>query len=286
MPFLNLQAMQHMVQAALTEDAPWGDVTSNAVLPAEAQTRLAIRFKSNGVVCGLALAQQAFMLLEPHAHWSPLSQDGQTLQQGEIAAKITGSALALLQAERVALNFLQHLSGIATLTAHMVKQARQGNAKVQVLDTRKTTPGWRHLEKYAVHIGGGINHRQGLSDGVLIKDNHLAVLQKEGIDLIEAIARARKHIPHGYKIQVEVDTLAQLKTAIAAGADSILLDNMNPEQLQKAVDFAQGKVLLEASGGITADNIRSIAQSGVDYISVGALTHSAPALDIGLDFMP
>jgi nicotinate-nucleotide pyrophosphorylase (carboxylating) len=214
--------------------------------------------------------------------WQPLLADGAPVAAGAIVAAISGPAASLLTGERLALNYLQRLSGIATLTARYV-QALSGTA-ARLVDTRKTTPGLRSLEKYAVRCGGGSNHRHGLSDGMLVKDNHVAILRQQGVTLRDVVARARAGAPHSLRVEVEVDRLDQIEDAIAGGADVILLDNMPPATLAEAVRLIAGRALTEASGGITLAGIRACAATGVDLISVGALTHSAPALDIALDF--
>jgi len=281
--------IQAAVQAALAEDAPWGDATSDGLLPADTPARLAIQAKSPGVLCGLPLAEAVFRAVEPALHWEQALQDGAALAPGAVAATVTGEARRLLRGERIALNFLQRLSGVATLTAAYVARARAGSAGAQIVDTRKTTPGLRALEKYAVRMGGGQNHRFGLSDGILVKDNHLAVLARAGIPLEQALAHLRRDVPWSYRVEVEVEDLAQAREALAAGADALLLDNMSTAQLAEAVRFvaaqAGRRVLLEASGNMTLERVAEVAATGVDYISVGALTHSAPALDLSLDFV-
>jgi nicotinate-nucleotide pyrophosphorylase (carboxylating) len=234
------------------------------------------------VVAGIQFAEIAFRELSPKIKIEKLSRDGQKLAAGKTLLKISGPARAILTAERVALNFVQRLSGVATLTSQFVEAIRGTNA--QILDTRKTTPGWRRFEKYAVACGGGKNHRLGLSDMILIKDNHLAALKNEMPNAIaDAVARARKKFPK-LKTEVEADTLKQVEQAVNAGADFILLDNMDLKQLRAAVKIVNGRAKTEASGGVNLKTVRAIAETGVDFISVGALTHSARAVDIGLDF--
>ena len=272
------------VELALAEDIGSGDVTTLAVVPAEATAAAIMVAREPLVVAGLALAEAAFRRLSPEARVLRRAEDGQATGAGGILLKVSGPARALLSAERVALNFVQRLSGVATLTSQFA-QAIQGT-RARILDTRKTTPGWRRLEKYAVTCGGGHNHRMGLYDMVLIKDNHLATLGRSGSNPIAAaIERARSQYPK-LKIEIETDTLEQVDQALAAGADLILLDNMNPVQLRLAVQKCKGRAQTEASGGITLAGIRAVAEAGVDFISVGALTHSARAVDIGLDFEP
>jgi len=245
--------------------------------------RAVLRAREPLVVAGLACAEAAFTQLSAAVEIERLVQDGQPLKADEILLRIAGPARAILTAERVALNFVQRLSGIATYTAQFV-EAVQGT-RAQILDTRKTTPGWRRFEKYAVACGGGQNHRLGLYDMVLIKDNHLVALQKEKPNAIAAaMARARKKFPK-LKIEVEADSLEQAEQAAEAGADIVVLDNMNLIQLRLAVQKVKGRAQTEASGGVNPANVRAIADTGVDFISVGALTHSARAVDIGLDFI-
>jgi nicotinate-nucleotide pyrophosphorylase (carboxylating) len=281
---LTTEELRRAVQLALAEDIGSGDATSLATVPAGATARAVMRAREPLVVSGLALAEAAFGELAPEAHITRAIQDGEPVTAGQTLLRIAGPARALLGAERVALNFLQRLSGIATLTAGFV-QAVQGTG-AQILDTRKTTPGWRRLEKYAVTCGGGRNHRLGLFDRVLIKDNHLAALRHERPNAVAAaVQRARAAYPL-LEVEVEADTLEQVDQALAAGADFILLDNMDLGQLRQAVRICSGRVPTEASGGVTLETVGAIAQTGVNFISVGALTHSARAVDIGLDFEP
>jgi nicotinate-nucleotide pyrophosphorylase (carboxylating) len=267
-----------IVRAALAEDlGRAGDITSLACIDAEA--RLSARFVSRqaGVVAGLACARLAIHALDPAARFTPVAADGDAVLPGAVLASVEANARALLSAERVALNLLGRLSGVATLTrAYVDAVAGTGAA---IVDTRKTTPGLRALEKYAVRCGGGVNHRFGLDDAILIKDNHVAACGGVG----EAIARARAAAGHLVKIEAEVDGLAQLDEALTAGPDVIMLDNFSLGDLRAAVARAKGRVVLEASGGVSLATVRAIAETGVDVISVGALTHSAPVLDIGLD---
>jgi len=280
---LNAQAIRAAVRAALAEDIGRGDVTSQATVPAKATLAVVMRAREPLVVVGLAFAEMAFRQLSPAIRIRRLACDGQHLKAGAGLLRISGPARAILSAERVALNFVQRLSGVATLTARYVAAARGTGA--QILDTRKTTPGWRRFEKYAVACGGGRNHRFGLYDLVLIKDNHLAALRKMRPNPVAAaVQRARKTFPR-LKIEVEADTLVQVQQAVAAGADIILLDNMTPAQLRRAVKLVAGRAKTEASGGVNLKTVRAIANSGVDFISVGAITHSAWAVDIGLDFL-
>jgi nicotinate-nucleotide pyrophosphorylase (carboxylating) len=283
-----LQACCRLVEAALAEDlgTPPRDLTSLAVIPADLIGQASFVARSGGVLAGLPAAQLVQQAVDAAGvTWEILKEDGSALPAGQVFARVQGRLRSILTLERTALNFLQHLSGVATLTARFVAAV---GGRCQVLDTRKTIPGWRLLEKYAVRCGGGHNHRMGLYDGILIKDNHLAGLAivERGQQIIEAIRRARQFAP-GMPIEVEVDSLAQLDIALSAGADIVLLDNMKIPQLAEAVrrrDAVAPRVKLEASGGVRLDTIGAIAETGVDRISVGALTHSAPALDIALDY--
>jgi nicotinate-nucleotide pyrophosphorylase (carboxylating) len=270
------------VRAALAEDVGSGDVTTQATVPEDARAAASLVAREPLVVAGLAFAATAFQELSAAAHVEPLLADRQRANAGQPLLRVAGSARAILTAERVALNFVQHLSGVATATAAFVEAVR--GTKAKILDTRKTTPGWRRFEKYAVTCGGGTNHRFGLFDMVLIKDNHLAALRNAQPNAIAAaVQRARTAYPQ-LKIEVEADTLDQVRQAVDAGADLILLDNMSPAQLREAVQLVGGRAQLEASGGVNLQTVRAIAETGVDFISVGALTHSARAVDIGLDF--
>ena len=279
---LSAPEIRQAVQHALAEDIGRGDVTALATVPETIAARADMRAREPLVVAGLAFAEAAFTELSTAMKIERLARDGQSLKADELLLRLAGPARAILTAERVALNFVQRLSGIATFTAQFVEAVSETQAKI--LDTRKTTPGWRRFEKYAVGCGGGQNHRLGLYDMVLIKDNHLVALQNEKPNAIAAaVARARKQFPE-LKVEVEVDTLEQAEQAAEAGADIILLDNMNLIQLRLAVQKVKGRAQTEASGGVNPANVRAIADTGVDFISVGALTHSAGAVDIGLDF--
>ena len=279
---LTAAEIRRAVRAALAEDLGSGDVTTLATVPRSAQSVALMRARESLVVAGLAFAEAAFRQLAPKIKIEKYFRDGQRAKPGETLLKISGASRALLSAERVALNFVQRLSGVATATAQFADTVRGTNAKI--LDTRKTTPGWRRFEKYAVAAGGGKNHRIGLFDLVLIKDNHLVALQNEKPNAIAAaVFRARTKYPK-LNVEVEADTLAQVAQAADAGADIILLDNMSPAQLRAAVKIVRQRAKTEASGGVNLQTIRAIAQTGVDFISVGAITHSARAVDIGLDF--
>ena len=275
---LNRLLIETAVRAALIEDlGRAGDITSQAVIPATKQASAVIVARKSGVLCGIAFAETAFRLAEPELKISTHKQDGDALREGDVIARISGPARGMLSAERVALNYLCHLSGIASLTAKFVNEV--AHTKARIADTRKTTPGLRAFQKYAVHCGGGMNHRLGLDDAVLIKDNHIAVA--DGV--VPALRSAKAAVGHLVKIEIEVDTLAQLSDVIAEGADVVLLDNMSNDQLRQAVAMVGGKMLCEASGNVTLASVRAIAEAGVDIISSGALTHSAPNLDLGLD---
>ncbi|AZO19980.1 carboxylating nicotinate-nucleotide diphosphorylase [Mesorhizobium sp. M1E.F.Ca.ET.045.02.1.1] len=270
--------MEPLVRAALLEDlGRAGDLTTDAIVPADATATMVLATRQPGVIAGLDAAALAFELIDPRTEVTVIHPDGSGISAGDVVAAVRGPARALLTAERTALNFLCHLSGIATQTAAVVEAARGHKAKIAC--TRKTTPGLRALEKYAVRAGGGANHRFGLDDAVLIKDNHIAIAG----DIRTAIERARAGVGHMVRIEVEVDTLEQLDIALAAGVDAVLLDNMSLEQLTQAVAMVGGRAITEASGRVTAQTAPAIAATGVDLISVGWITHSAPILDIGLD---
>ncbi len=270
--------IQPVVSAALAEDlGRAGDVTAQACIEAHARLSTVFAARQNGVVAGLACARMAVLALDPTATFEAMVSDGYEVQPGEVLAKVEANARALLSAERTALNLLGRLSGVATLTRTYVDAVAGTGARIA--DTRKTTPGLRHLEKYAVRCGGGLNHRFGLDDAILIKDNHVAACGGVG----EALKRARAAAGHLMKIEVEVDSLAQLEEALPHRPDVIMLDNFSLEDLRKAVAMTGGAVTLEASGGVNLQTVRGIAQTGVQVISVGALTHSASVLDIGLD---
>ena len=270
--------VRRVVAAALAEDIGPGDVTTLATIPAAATCRAELRTRQDGVIAGLPVAAEAFRQLDARLDLAAERRDGDRIARGDLLVTIMGSARAVLTAERVALNFCQRLSGIATATRRYVDAV--AGTKARIVDTRKTTPGLRQLEKYAVRAGGGGNHRFGLFDGVLIKDNHIAA----GDGVGAAIVAARRAVPHSLRVEVETDTLYQVREAVEAGADAILLDNMAPDIMREAVQMIAGRAIAEASGGITLANVRAVAETGVDLISVGALTHSAPSLDLGLDF--
>jgi nicotinate-nucleotide pyrophosphorylase (carboxylating) len=269
-----------LVERALAEDLGQGDLTTSVTVPEGMRGCGTFRSKQNLVVAGLPVAGMVFQVLDPAVKWERALEDGTDVAAGTVLAKACGAAAALLAGERVALNFLQHLSGIATY-ARRLKEELAGTP-AEFLDTRKTTPGLRELEKYAVRLGGGRNHRLRLDDGILIKNNHLKLVG----GIRAAMENAKRHRPAGYYIEVEVTSLAQLEEALECGADGVLLDNMTPVEVRQCVERAAGGLRLEVSGGIDATNIRAYAETGVDYISVGALTHSAPAVDINFRIEP
>jgi len=279
---LTAAEIRRAVRAALAEDLGSGDATTLATVPVNAKSVALMRAREPLVVAGIRFAEVAFRELSPRIKIEKFARDGQKVAAGKTLLKISGSSRTILSAERVALNFIQRLSGVATATAQFANEIKSFRAKI--LDTRKTTPGWRRFEKYAVKCGGGKNHRIGLFDMILIKDNHLVALRNEKPNAVAAaILRARKKFPK-LKVEVEADTLAQVAQAVDAGADIILLDNMTTAQLRQAVKIIRGRAKTEASGGVNLKTVRAIAATGVDFISVGAITHSAPAVDIGLDF--
>lgn len=271
--------IEPIVRTALAEDlGRAGDITTEATIPAEAKARVVIRAREDGRIAGLDCARMAFRLMDPNLRVAVQIPDGSDVMPGDVVAAIEGSARAIITGERVALNFLGHLSGIATAT-RQIARAIEGT-RARVCCTRKTTPGLRALEKYAVRAGSGMNHRFGLDDAVLIKDNHIAVAG----GVRTAIERARARAGHMVKVEVEVDTLDQLEEALATGVEVVLLDNMSPDELARAVKLVAGRAITEASGRVTAATAPAIAAAGVDLISCGWITHSAPCLDLGLDF--
>lgn len=276
--FLNPLLIQDSVRRALEEDlGRAGDITTTATIPSSAGARAVIASREAGVIAGLPLAEAAFHMIAPGLRFIALVGDGGHVNAGDVVAEIEGSARAVLSAERVALNFLGRLSGIASLTNRFVRQV--AGTDCRIVCTRKTTPGLRAFEKYAVRCGGGFNHRYGLDDAVLIKDNHIAVAG----GVAAALRAAKASVGHLVKIEIEVDTIAQLREVLAEGADVVLLDNMGLETLREAVAMVEGAMLTEASGGVNLDTVAAIAATGVDMVSVGALTHSPRVLDLGLD---
>lgn len=268
--------IDRLIKHALLEDIHTGDITTLAVVPGERPASARLIAKEPLVLAGIATAARVFTLLDPTIRFSPKLSDGERAAAGTVLAKINGEAAQLLMGERVSLNLLQRMSGIATLTASFVDAI--AGTKARIVDTRKTTPGLRQLEKYAVRVGGGINHRTGLYDGVLIKENHITAAG----GITEAIRRARAYIPHTLKIEIETETLLQVDEALAAGADIIMLDNMSLDEMYSAVITIAGRALVEASGGVNLERVRKIAETGVDIISVGALTHSPKSMDISM----
>jgi nicotinate-nucleotide pyrophosphorylase (carboxylating) len=277
---INLRAIRDLLEMALREDIGSGDITSDSVVPADARAKGAILSKSDGIVAGLDVAGALFHMLDPELDFRKLVSDGEQIHQGQNLAIVEGLARPILTGERIALNFLQRLSGIATLTSRYVRAASGYPAKI--IDTRKTTPGWRVLEKYAVRVGGGHNHRFALYDAVLIKDNHIAAVGS----IAAAVARARERIPHTMTIEVEAKTLDQVREALSSSADIIMPDNMDVDMMSEAVKLIDGKAVVEASGGIRLKDIPAVAATGVDLISIGALTNAAMPLDISMDITP
>ena len=271
-------ALDGPVRAALEEDGAFNDITTIATVVTERRARASLVARQAGVIAGVPLAVEAFRLLDPKVSIRIDADDGTRVSSGDTVLYITGHARSMLAAERVALNFLQRLSGVATLTARYVDAVH--GTRARILDTRKTTPGWRLLEKYAVRAGGGTNHRLDLASAVLIKDNHLAAVDG---DVGLAVRRCREIAAPGTRVEVECERRDQVEAAVRAGADVVMLDNMPLDELRACVALVAGRVLLEASGGVTLDTVREIAETGVDWISVGALTHSVPALDLSLD---
>ena len=269
--------LDKIITNALEEDLGLGDLTTDSIVNSDIIGKAVLETREDIVLAGLPVFMRVFSVLDPNISFETFYEDGCKVSAGEVICSINGSMASILKAERTALNLIQRMSGIATLTSKYV--AKAGSDKVKILDTRKTIPGLRLLDKYAVPLGGGCNHRFGLFDGILIKDNHIAVAGS----ISKAVKAARKNAPHGIRVEVEVEDLDGVKTAIEAGADIILLDNMPPGRMKEAVDFVGGRALLEASGGITLDNIKEIADTGVDMISIGALTHSVKAVDLSLE---
>jgi nicotinate-nucleotide pyrophosphorylase (carboxylating) len=279
---LSHEQIERLVRIALDEDAPWGDITSQTLIPADAQMTASLVAREPGILSGAAVFTAAMTLVNPAVVTHFLIEDGTAFEPGATLATVHGPARAILQAERIALNFAQRLSGIATLTHRYV--AAIAGTRARIVDTRKTTPGLRLLERYAVRCGGGHNHRFSLSDAVMAKDNHLAVLTQNGVrSLTEALKQARAALPHTTHLEVEVDRPDQIEPVLAAGIDTIMLDNFTVEQLRAGVAQIAGRALIEASGGVSLETVADIAATGVDIISVGALTHSVRSLDLGLD---
>jgi len=276
---LNFLVVDKLIRDALIEDMPYGDITTDLLIPQDSTSSAILVAKEDGILCGIDVAKRVFEILDENVEFEKIKSDGETIKNGDILAKIKGNTRAILKGERLALNLLQRMSGIATATNRLSQKIK--GYRAVVTDTRKTVPLLRMLDKYAVFVGGGKNHRYSLSDAVLIKDNHIKAVGS----IKEAIRRARESIPHTMKIEVEVKTMDEFEEAIEAGADIIMLDHFGLDEMKKAVGVASGKALIEASGNITLENIEEIAKTGVDIISVGAITHSVKSLDISLDFV-
>ncbi len=274
--------LEAIIDRALAEDLGGGDVTTSSLIPPHIRAGARFVVREPGVLAGVDVAMAVMRRVDPSLETTARLLDGDRLEGGETVATVAGPMASILMAERTALNFLQRMSGIASLTATFARAIEGTGATI--VDTRKTAPGLRALDKYAVAIGGGRNHRRNLADGVLIKDNHIAALQAEGFTLAQVIRRARSKAPHTVKIEVEVESVEEARVAVEAGADIVMLDNMSVNDMRQAVKLAKGKSLVEASGGVKLENVRQIAETGVDLISVGALTHSVRALDIALDY--
>jgi nicotinate-nucleotide pyrophosphorylase (carboxylating) len=281
---LPVEQIDTAIDLALTEDTAHGDTTSEALIPHDLTGKAELLAKETGILAGIDVAVRVFQRIDPLATADIYIRDGKNIKAGDIIGTITGSVIAIMKAERVALNFLQRMSGIASTTEKYVTEVE--GLPVKILDTRKTTPGLRTLEKYAVRTGGGQNHRLHLGDGVLIKDNHIAALRAMGLNLRDIITKARQNIPEGTDIEIEVTNTKEALEALKAGADIIMLDNMTPSEMRQVVNLVEGQAKIEASGGVTLENVHQIAMTGVDYISVGALTHSYKALDISLEMEP
>jgi len=275
------EQIDKIIELALVEDLGQGDVTSEILIPFDLVGKAYILVKEEGVIAGLEVAEKVFRRVDPTLKVEILIKDGAKVKAGDITANVSGAVISILEAERTAINFVQKLSGVATATSKYV--ARVQGLKTNIIDTRKTTPGMRLLEKYAVRMGGGKNHRLHLGDGILIKDNHLVALRAMGLSLKEIVAKAKKNAPKGIRVEVEATSLQEALDAAGAGADMILLDNMPPEEMKRVVSMLPRHVKTEASGGIMLENVRAAALSGVDVISVGALTHSTKALNVSLE---
>jgi len=278
---LTPEHIRTVVGAALVEDAPWGDVTSQNLIPAEATATALLVARESGVFSGGEVFTAAMTLTDPAIVTTVFVADGESFETGTVLAEVSGSARSVLQAERIGLNFVQRMSGIATLTAQYV--AKVADTRARIVDTRKTTPGLRQFERHAVRSGGGHNHRFSLSDAVMAKDNHLAVLTAGGRDLTEALLEVRERLSHTTHFEVEVDRIEQIEPVLAAGIDTIMLDNFTLDELREGVAIVGDRAIVEASGNVNLDTVADIARTGVDVISVGALTHSVRALDLGLD---
>ncbi len=274
--------IDRIIERAIEEDLTWGDLTTQSILPPNVRGSAVARAKQRGVIAGIEIAAAVFTRVDGTLSVEVLNTDGVWVEPGADLLRVEGRAPAILAAERVALNFLQHLSGIATMTALFVQEI--AGTKAKIIDTRKTTPGLRVMEKYAVRVAGGFNHRFNLSDGILVKDNHIATLKGLGGGMAQAIQGAKTNAPHGVRVQVEVATIEEAVEAANTGADALLLDNMSTQEMADAVAAIGDGIIIEASGGMTLDRVKEVAGTGVDLISVGALTHSSAALDISLGF--
>ncbi|MBA7650612.1 putative nicotinate-nucleotide pyrophosphorylase [carboxylating] [subsurface metagenome] len=281
---LSEEQVNNIIDLALAEDISHGDITSEILIPPELQGKASIMAKAKGILAGGEIARKVFLRVDPSLKVEVHIKDGTKIQPRDIIATISGNVSSILKAERVTLNFLQKLSGIASQTAQYIAKAH--GLSVNITDTRKTTPGLRLLEKYAVRLGGGQSHRYHLGDGVLIKDNHLVALRALGMNLKDIVTKAKQNAPRGLKVEVEVSTTQEVLDAVDAGADIIMLDNMSPDEMHHAVNLIPSHIKTEASGGITLANVRAAAEAGVNLISVGALTHSSKALDISLELEP
>lgn len=278
---MSADPIDDVIRRALAEDAPWGDVTSETFLPESARAAAALGAREPGVLSGIRVFARVFELVDPATTVELVAGDGERFDSGDVLARVEGPARSVLRAERIGLNLIQRMSGIATLTARFVEEV--AGTAAHIVDTRKTTPGLRVLERQAVRDGGGHNHRFSLSDAVLAKDNHLAVLAAAGVELGAAIRDARTRIGHTTHLEVEVDRLDQIEPVLSGGVDTIMLDNFTLDELRQGVALVAGRALVEASGGVGLDTVAGIARTGVDLISVGALTHGVRALDLGLD---
>ena len=276
----NKLQVEEIIDRALAEDLGKGDVTTEALIPGDQRGVGFIVAKKEGILAGMNVARQVFHRVDPELKVEVFLDDGAKVKPGSRVANVSGSIASILKAERVALNFLQRLSGIASETNRYVEAVK--GLPVRIMDTRKTTPALRSLEKHAVKVGGGENHRMSLGDGILIKDNHLAALRSQGLNIGQVVAKAKENAPQQLLVEVEVGTVSEALEAVEAGADIVMLDNMGLEDMRRAVESIHGRALIEASGGITLDSVRAVAETGVDFISIGALTHSAKALDISL----
>ena len=278
------EQVDNIIDLALAEDLSHGDITTEVLIPPHLQGKASILIKEAGIVAGGEIAKKVFLRVDPSLEVGVLIKDGTKVKPGDVVASISGRVASILKAERTALNFLQRLSGIASQTARYVAKTR--GFAVDITDTRKTTPGLRLLEKYAVRMGSGKNHRLHLGESILIKDNHLAALRAMGMNLKDIVAKAKQNVPQGVTVEVEVNTVQEALDAAEAGADIIMLDNMSPEEMRHVVNSLPDQIKTEASGGITLANVRAAARAGVNMISIGALTHSPKALDISLELEP